>query len=309
MLIFARIGLRSLLAILVLLAFPKVAFSASFNCHEARTILEILICSDSELSNLDGKVADLYFKVKFDGANGDTDKSLVIGEQTKFLNERTQVCVIPVKAELSEEDTTKIITCLKGYYTLRLNSLSIRLKLEDKTIDNPTAHNLPQIENHQISTNVATSKNPVIASQEVEKPIVMEHSPVVAEKGETNTAETTKSVLSSQEVEKPLEPETKPIVSKRDESQEMHLTNKLDEPKAVAPEPVLAEEPSVNNVSSPISKEIKSDSNDLLSKQADKKLVSSIPFYILVIGLVFCGVLPVLDKKIRIKAAGNWRVE
>lgn len=268
MLIFARIGLRSLLAILVLLAFPKVAFSASFNCHEARTILEILICSDSELSNLDGKVADLYFKVKFDGANGDTDKSLVLGEQTKFLSERTQICVIPVKAELSEEDTGKIITCLKGYYTLRLNSLSTRLKLDDKTIDTPTAHNLPQTENHQINANVTAIKNPVQTSQEAEKTI---------------------------------EPEPIPIVSKKDEIQESAITNKLDETKAVTPEPVLAVEPSVNNVSNPIAKESESDSKDLLSKQVEQKLKTSIPFYILVIGIVFCGVLPVFDKKIRMK--------
>lgn len=123
--------MRFFLSLFILVNFFSFAAEASVNCNKARSVLEILICSNSELLTLNEAVENQYLKTKLN--NSDSKKRQILADsQEKFLAGRTQICTIPAKPELSEEETASIITCLKGYYTLRLNSLQQEIKQETK---------------------------------------------------------------------------------------------------------------------------------------------------------------------------------
>jgi uncharacterized protein len=102
---------------------PASSIAASFDCARARTILEILICGDLDLSALDEQVARTYSDARSVLSQGSDESLNLLSLQRNFLKGRTEVCKIPMKPELSESESTQIITCLKGYYTLRLNAL------------------------------------------------------------------------------------------------------------------------------------------------------------------------------------------
>lgn len=107
----------------IVIAMPISATAASFDCALAKTSLEILICSDTELSALDTQVGQTYLQQKTTSNEG--EKSTLLEAQRKFLRERTEVCNIPFKAELSETESNHVITCLKNFYKLRINALTV----------------------------------------------------------------------------------------------------------------------------------------------------------------------------------------
>jgi uncharacterized protein len=99
----------------VILRLPVTAEAASFNCSQARSTLEVLICADAELSSLDGQVGEAYSKLRSSVPPGSNEKTQLLNEQRGFLKKRTEACPAP--------STPEMITCLKGFYTLRLNAL------------------------------------------------------------------------------------------------------------------------------------------------------------------------------------------
>jgi uncharacterized protein len=113
----------SLTFLMFLLCLPTASQAADFDCSSARTTLEVLICADPELSALDAQVGEAYSAL--DSALPDSPG--VLNQQRDFLRKRTEICPIPFTSELSDSDTSTIIFCLKGFYTLRLNELQKQL--------------------------------------------------------------------------------------------------------------------------------------------------------------------------------------
>jgi uncharacterized protein/competence protein ComGC len=113
----------SLPFLIFLSCLPAISQAADFDCSNARTTLEVLICADPELSALDAQVGEAYSALD----SAVPDSAGVLNQQRDFLHKRTEICPIPSTPELSDSDTTKIIICLKGLYTLRLNEIQKQL--------------------------------------------------------------------------------------------------------------------------------------------------------------------------------------
>lgn len=82
----------------------------SFDCTKASTLIESLICSDSQLAELDLELSSSYKSVIALYAGNGIDSSTLKDEQKKWLREQRNVC--------SDR------TCLKNAYTARLEELS-----------------------------------------------------------------------------------------------------------------------------------------------------------------------------------------
>lgn len=97
--------------------------AASFDCKQARSALEILICADPELSSLDGKVGELYLQAISAAADNPGLKSQLLQEQRAFLKNRLQACPVPLQSNLSNDESQAIISCLSTQYRLRKSAL------------------------------------------------------------------------------------------------------------------------------------------------------------------------------------------
>jgi hypothetical protein len=60
---------------------------------------------------------------------GSDETAGLLSEQREFLKSRTEICSIPGNPVCSEAASRRMITCLKGLYTLRLNELQKRLSV------------------------------------------------------------------------------------------------------------------------------------------------------------------------------------
>ena len=108
-------------------AVPQTAaplFTASFDCAEAKTTLEILICSDADLATLDALVGISYKKAREEAVTNDDLRTSILDEQRRFLDSRLSVCTIPYQANLSAGQAQSIIICLRNLYTERLKGFS-----------------------------------------------------------------------------------------------------------------------------------------------------------------------------------------
>ena len=101
-----------------------ISKSASFDCNKAQSTLEKLICTDANLSSLDGMVGDAYSQARSNATQDSAAREKIIDDQRQFLKGRLGACPIPVQPVLSEAETQKIIGCLKEQYTLRLQVLT-----------------------------------------------------------------------------------------------------------------------------------------------------------------------------------------
>jgi uncharacterized protein YecT (DUF1311 family) len=108
------------------LLLPISARAANFNCSQAKSTLEVLICGDTALSSLDGQMGEAYYAVRSMVSKDDSEAAGLLGEQREFLKNRTEICPIPVNLVQSKE-ASRIVTCLKGFYTLRVDELQKRL--------------------------------------------------------------------------------------------------------------------------------------------------------------------------------------
>lgn len=104
---------------------PTVAptAKASFPCSSATSTLEILICSDTELAGLDGKVGETYNYLREITADYEQARAKLLEQQRSFLKERLEVCKIPYQKTLSEYESQSLISCLKRQYSVRLATL------------------------------------------------------------------------------------------------------------------------------------------------------------------------------------------
>lgn len=109
---------------------PAVNKNASFDCSNAKSTLEILICSDISLSSLDGQIGDLYSQAREAVRDNQVLKGLLLDEQREFLRNRTEVCKIPYKETLTEDETQTVIDCLIGQYNERVNALKSQLAVD-----------------------------------------------------------------------------------------------------------------------------------------------------------------------------------
>jgi uncharacterized protein len=98
---------------------PIASQAASFDCNGKKNILEMFICSNDDLSSLDGQVGDDYSKLRNSFSKGSSQQQDALGEQRQFLKQRLEVCPITMQANYSDADSNRIITCLKRLYTLR----------------------------------------------------------------------------------------------------------------------------------------------------------------------------------------------
>lgn len=117
--------------------------TASFDCTEAKSTVEILICSDQELSILDGQVGEAYGVAKGLAKDEATGGKLLLDQQRDFLKGRSVECSIPFQKTLYNEDSRQIINCLKGVYQTRLTALEgqiaeIRTTLGIEDVDGQT---------------------------------------------------------------------------------------------------------------------------------------------------------------------------
>ncbi len=120
MLPFAAVVLGGLLS-------AATAEAASFDCAQAKSRLEVLICSDAELSSLDGQMGQMYSLVRSGLPSGSNDAASLLTEQRAFLKNRTNECYVPVNPAPSGADTKRAVACLKSVYTRRLAELRDRL--------------------------------------------------------------------------------------------------------------------------------------------------------------------------------------
>ncbi len=104
--------------------------TASFDCQNAKSTLELLICADKELSALDGHVGQLYYQMLMAASNDISRKEMLRDEQREFLKNRIKTCTIPLQPALSEQETQSLIMCLKDVYISRINALEAKQHVE-----------------------------------------------------------------------------------------------------------------------------------------------------------------------------------
>lgn len=91
-----------LLYFFVCFSIPGVVLAAGFNCGNALTSVEKIICEDKRLSALDSSLADLYGRLK-------EKSSDLVREQKIWLREKRNVC--------------QTISCLMAVYEERIVAL------------------------------------------------------------------------------------------------------------------------------------------------------------------------------------------
>jgi uncharacterized protein len=70
------------------LLLSSAAHAASFDCGHARAILEVLICADAELSDLDSQVGEVYSHVRKEIPKSNLESAELLSAQREFLKER-----------------------------------------------------------------------------------------------------------------------------------------------------------------------------------------------------------------------------
>ncbi len=93
------------------LFFSSVANAVSFDCQEAKGSIELAICENKELGELDDKLAVKYFKSKL--SLPEERASLFLKEQRAWLSSRSKKC--------NDKSTIKI--CLIKLYKERIQNL------------------------------------------------------------------------------------------------------------------------------------------------------------------------------------------
>lgn len=95
---------------------------ASFDCLEARAVIEQLICSDSELARLDGLLGEAFNARRQSLDEG--DRAALQAEQRTWLRKRFPECGIPVgEGAVPRELRWRAAPCLAGFYRDRLRAL------------------------------------------------------------------------------------------------------------------------------------------------------------------------------------------
>jgi uncharacterized protein len=94
---------------------------ASFDCTKSQTSIEMLICSDVELSSMDRQVGELFKDAR--NKNPQKKKQLLKVQQ-RFLEKRNSSCKIKQNLTASELGQHTQVQCLKEVYAARLSELT-----------------------------------------------------------------------------------------------------------------------------------------------------------------------------------------
>lgn len=92
-----------------------------FDCNKSTRPVEKLICSDSELSGIDGEMASVFAAKK--KSVDDSQVSTLVKEQISWLSERCTACGIPEKGDATLESMQDTKICLKDKYMKRIEFL------------------------------------------------------------------------------------------------------------------------------------------------------------------------------------------
>ncbi|MDR0548716.1 MAG: lysozyme inhibitor LprI family protein [Deltaproteobacteria bacterium] len=106
---FVILNFLTALFILVLDSKPILA-QPSFDCAKASTAMELVICGDETISEMDAYMAQLYTSLRH--APG-VDKNALLKSQRNFVRQRDQACARSGDA----------LNCLFDWYQNRINEL------------------------------------------------------------------------------------------------------------------------------------------------------------------------------------------
>ena len=84
-----RLLARSVVPVFLIVAFPLVSDAASFDCKQAETKVEKLICSEHELSSADEEMGRRYRELL---AEHQKDRVELVGQQRRWLKQVRNVC-------------------------------------------------------------------------------------------------------------------------------------------------------------------------------------------------------------------------
>jgi uncharacterized protein YecT (DUF1311 family) len=102
-----------------------IAEVPSIDCLKPeKPTVDVLICADSQLLSLDAQLNSVYQQLqRFQPYDSDGLRS----EQQIWLRDRSHYCDWTQFDDITEEDSTHLIECLRGLYSLRLTELQMRL--------------------------------------------------------------------------------------------------------------------------------------------------------------------------------------
>lgn len=98
--------LASILALLIHVGFSGIASAASFDCEKAEAVIEKLICSDSQISELDSRLGEIYAAARTQSSNSDQIKH----EQRDWIKNVRNKCTD--------------IDCFRNAYAARISVLA-----------------------------------------------------------------------------------------------------------------------------------------------------------------------------------------
>jgi uncharacterized protein len=96
-----------LVAVATFFTMPLTAQAASFNCQTADRPDEVLICQNPQLSALDERMANLYFRLRND--LGGRERRRLVADQVSWLRERL--------------GCGRDYSCIRGLYDRRISEL------------------------------------------------------------------------------------------------------------------------------------------------------------------------------------------
>lgn len=111
-----------LVVVLVLVPWTALRAQASFDCLQAGTPIELLICSDPQLTEMDGRLGEAFAVARRRLATPERDAAQAA--QRAWLAERLTRCGVPAKGDdVPSELRWKAAPCLDEMYRARLAAL------------------------------------------------------------------------------------------------------------------------------------------------------------------------------------------
>lgn len=118
---------------LSLMSFMSEADSPSFNCKNASSSTDQIICNDRTLSYLDKQMSGFYQKAK--NRLPQKEQKELLNDQRLWLKNRSLDCKIPAKINFNQDNWDKYSDCLRAYYKKRNYALFKKaFKLENQPV-------------------------------------------------------------------------------------------------------------------------------------------------------------------------------
>jgi uncharacterized protein YecT (DUF1311 family) len=105
---------------------PQGAQGPSFNCAQARSVEERLICGDSGLAATDRALAESYNKLL--QALPEAQRDALRREQRDWVANRAKQCHIAADTRLTDDNRSTLVQCLANIFSARQRDLDARLR-------------------------------------------------------------------------------------------------------------------------------------------------------------------------------------